>query len=135
VLDCFSRNIVGWSIKDTLHSDLCIEALEMALARRRPKVPLLHHSDRGSQSVGRPYHDKLAEFDLQCSMSRVGNCWDNAFMERAWASLKTELVKALLEPPGIPAAQNISNRPGSRAPKTSKNRGATVNSYRCCVAG
>ena len=92
VLDCFSRKIVGWSIKDTLHSDLCVEALEMALARRRPAPGLLHHSDRGCQYAGRQYQDKLAEFDLQCSMSRVGNCWDNAVMESVWASLKTELV-------------------------------------------
>lgn len=92
VLDLFSRKIVGWSIKDTLHSDLCIEALEMALARRRPKEQLLHHSDRGSQYAGRRYQDKLGEFDLRCSMSRVGNCWDNAVMESVWASLKTELI-------------------------------------------
>ena len=92
VLDLFSRKIVGWRIKDTLHSDLCVEALEMALVSRRPGKQLLHHSDRGSQYAGKQYQDKLAEFDLVCSMSRVGNCWDNAVMESVWASLKTELV-------------------------------------------
>ena len=92
VIDLFSRKIIGWSMKETLHTDLCVEALEMALAQRRPKHPLLHHSDRGSQYAGKPYQDKLTEFTLQCSMSRVGNCWDNAAVESLWASLKNELV-------------------------------------------
>jgi putative transposase len=92
VVDLFSRRIVGWSLKETLHSDLCIEALEMALAHRRPTQPLLHHSDRGCQYAGRPYQEKLIEFTLECSMSRVGNCWDNAVVESLWASLKNELV-------------------------------------------
>ena len=92
VVDLFSRKIIGWSMKDTLHSDLCVEALEMAIAGRKPKGPLLHHSDRGCQYAGRQYQDKLEEFTLQCSMSRVGNCWDNAVAESLWASLKNELV-------------------------------------------
>ena len=92
VVDLFSRKIVGWSIKDTLHTDLCVEALEMALADRRPEHPILHHSDRGCQYAGTQYQDKLAEFDIECSMSRVGNCWDNAVVESLWASLKNELV-------------------------------------------
>ena len=92
VVDLFSRKIVGWCMKDSLHSDLCVEALELALARRKPGKGLLHHSDRGSQYAGGQYQNKLGEFDLTCSMSRVGNCWDNAVMERVWASLKTELV-------------------------------------------
>ena len=92
VVDLFSRRIVGWSMKDTLHADLCIEALEMALLNRRPKHPVLHHSDRGCQYAARRYQDKLIEFSLECSMSRVGNCWDNAVVESLWASLKNELV-------------------------------------------
>jgi transposase InsO family protein len=92
VVDLFSRKIVGWSIKDSLHADLCVEALEMALAHRRPKHPVLHHSDRGCQYAGKQYQDKLYEFTLECSMSRVGNCWDNAVVESLWASLKNELV-------------------------------------------
>lgn len=92
VVDLFSRKVIGWSMKETLHADLCVEALEMALASRRPKHPLLHHSDRGCQYAGKQYQEKLGEFSLQCSMSRVGNCWDNAVVERLWASLKTELV-------------------------------------------
>ena len=79
-------------MKDTLHTDLCVEALEMALASRRPRRPLLHHSDRGCQYAGKQYQQKLSQFSLECSMSRVGNCWDNAVVESLWASLKNELV-------------------------------------------
>ncbi len=92
IVDLFSRKIVGWSMKDTLHTDLCVEALEMALASRQPRFPLLHHSDRGCQYASREYQDTLAAFTLDCSMSRVGNCWDNAVVESLWASLKNELV-------------------------------------------
>jgi len=92
IVDLFSRRIVGWSMKDTLHTDLCVEALEMALVNRQPTHPLLHHSDRGCQYAGHQYQDKLTEFTLECSMSRVGNCWDNAVVESLWASLKNELV-------------------------------------------
>ena len=92
VVDLFSRKVVGWCMKDTLHADLCVEALEMALAGRRPRRPLLHHSDRGCQYAGKQYQAKLAEFKLTCSMSRVGDCWDNAVVESLWASLKNELV-------------------------------------------
>ena len=92
VVDLFSRKIIGWSMKETLHTDLCVEALEMALASRRPKHPLLHHSDRGCQYASSQYQDKLTEFGLRCSMSGVGNCWDNAVVESLWASLKNELV-------------------------------------------
>ena len=88
----FSRKIIGWCMKDTLHADLCVEALEMALVNRRPKHPVLHHSDRGCQYAGKQYQDKLIEFSLECSMSGVGNCWDNAVVESLWASLKNELV-------------------------------------------
>ena len=92
IVDLFSRKIIGWCMKDTLHTDLCVEALEMALASRRPRRPLLHHSDRGCQYAGKQYQQKLSQFSLECSMSRVGNCWDNAVVESLWASLKNELV-------------------------------------------
>ena len=92
IVDLFSRKIIGWCMKETLHTDLCVEALEMALASRRPRRPLLHHSDRGCQYAGKQYQEKLSQFSLECSMSRVGNCWDNAVVESLWASLKNELV-------------------------------------------
>jgi transposase InsO family protein len=81
VVDLFSRKIVGWSMKDTLHTDLCVEALEMALAARRPGKGLLHHSDQGSHYCSEPYQTQLNNFKITCSMSRVGNCWDNAPVE------------------------------------------------------
>lgn len=92
VVDLFSRKIVGWSMKDTLHSDLCVEALEMALAQRMPGEGLLHHSDQGSQYCSEQYQTQLKNFKITCSMSRVGNCWDNAVVESLWASLKRELI-------------------------------------------
>jgi len=92
VVDLFSRRIVGFSMKDTLHTDLCVEALEMALAQRRPAKGLLHHSDRGCQYASQQYQQQLSHFEINCSMSRVGNCWDNAVVESLWASLKCELV-------------------------------------------
>jgi len=64
----------------------------MAMLRRKPARKVLHHSDRGSQYAGDDYQSNLTAFGLTCSMSRVGNCWDNAVMERVWAALKTELV-------------------------------------------
>ena len=92
VVDLFSRKIVGWAMKDTLHADLCAPALERALVNRRPKHPVLHHSDRGCQYAGQQYQDKLTEFGLECGMSRVGNRRDNAGVESLWASLKNERV-------------------------------------------
>jgi putative transposase len=92
VVDLYSRKVVGWAVKDTLHADLCVEALEMALADRRPGGPLLHHSDRGCQYAGRQYQAKLGAHALECSTSGVGDCWDNAVVESLWASLKNELV-------------------------------------------
>jgi transposase InsO family protein len=93
VVDLFSRKIVGWSMKDTLHTDLCVEALEMALAARRPGKGLLHHSDQGSHYCSEPYQTQLNNFKITCSMSRVGNCWDNAPVESlSLSSLKCELV-------------------------------------------
>jgi putative transposase len=92
VVDLYSRRVVGWCMKETLQADLCVEALEMALARRRPGAGLLHHSDRGCQYASGAYQDKLEAFGLRCSMSGAGNCWDNAVVESLWASLKAELI-------------------------------------------
>jgi transposase InsO family protein len=96
VLDVFSRKIVGWSIGDSLDRSLCIDALKSALNGRR-KMPgglsgLLHHSDRGSQYASADYQQLLKAWDITVSMSRVGNCWDNAMMESFFGSFKTELI-------------------------------------------
>ena len=92
VLDLFSRKIVGWSMADHLRAELVGDALEMALAGRRPLAGLLHHSDRGVQYACDDYRGLLDRHELQVSMSGKGNCYDNAVMESFWSTLKTELV-------------------------------------------
>ena len=92
VLDLFSRRVVGWSMRETLHRALVIDALEMALAARRPVAGLLCHSDRGSQYASGEYQQVLERSGCTGSMSRRGNCWDNAVVESFFATLKCELV-------------------------------------------
>ena len=92
VEDLFSRMVVGWSMDQTMESRLVVDALEMALARRRPGAGLLAHSDRGSQYASEHYQRVLSAEGIVCSMSEVGQCWDNAPMESFFASLKKELV-------------------------------------------
>ncbi|WP_175154099.1 IS3 family transposase, partial [Paraburkholderia ultramafica] len=78
VLDLFNREVVGWSIKPRMTADLVTDALTMAWFRRKPEPGALHHSDRGSQYASHDFQRKLAEYGMRCSMSRKGNCWDNA---------------------------------------------------------
>ncbi len=95
VEDLFSRMVVGWSMAETMTSRLVVDALEMALARRlslRGSSALVAHSDRGSQYASEHYQRILSEEGITCSMSEVGQCWDNAPMESFFASLKKELV-------------------------------------------
>lgn len=92
VLDLYSRKIVGWSMAGHLRTELVAEALKMAVVRRKPAAGLLHHSDRGVQYASSGYQDLLAQSGCVCSMSRSGNCYDNAAMESFWGTLKTELV-------------------------------------------
>ena len=92
VEDVFSRRIVGWSMAATMESRLVVDALAMAVAGRRPGTGLLAHSDRGSQYASEHYQRLLASHGITCSMSRRGDCWDNATMESFFASLKKELV-------------------------------------------
>jgi len=92
VMDLCSRKIVGWSMADHLRTELCTDALEMALRSRRPGKDLLHHSDRGVQYASADYQQVLRAHDVTVSMSRVGDCYDNAAMESFWGTFKTELV-------------------------------------------
>ena len=92
VEDLYSRQIVGWSMGEHLGSRLVVDALEMAVARRLPGEGLVAHSDRGSQYASAHYQRLLERHGIACSMSRRGNCWDNAPMESFFASLKKELV-------------------------------------------
>lgn len=92
VIDLYSRRIVGWSMSDDMKAASVAEALSMALMRRRPGVDLLHHSDRGVQYACQLYRTLLAEHEIECSMSRPGNCYDNAVVESFFGTLKSELV-------------------------------------------
>ena len=93
VIDLYSRRVVGWSMNQNLKSDGVIDALSMALARRRPKRGrLLHHSDRGCQYACDRYRELLDEHDVTVSMSRPGNCYDNAVAESFIGTLKNECV-------------------------------------------
>jgi transposase InsO family protein len=92
VLDLFSRRIVGWAMADTLESDLVERAFAMAVQRRKPHAALLHHSDRGSQYAAYSYRQLLEKYPVRVSMSRRGNCYDNAPMESFFSSLKCEQV-------------------------------------------
>lgn len=92
VLDLFSRRIVGWHLDDTLETSLALEALRMALGRRQPPAGLLHHSDRGCQYASVDYQAVLTAHHLAVSMSRTGNCYDNAPMESFFGTLKSELI-------------------------------------------
>jgi len=90
VLDLYSRRIVGWAIERHMRKELINDALHMALGRRRPGDGLMHHSDRGSQYASADYQAALKSAGIIVSMSRSGNCWDNAVMERFFGSLKSE---------------------------------------------
>lgn len=92
VLDLFSRRVLGWAMSPLLDAPLVIAALRMALAQRQPSKPLILHSDRGSQFASAAYRHLLAQHGLVASMARKGNCYDNAFIESFWSSLKYELV-------------------------------------------
>jgi transposase InsO family protein len=92
VLDLYSRRIVGWAMSDSLQRQVVIDALQMALTARRPAPGLLHHSDRGSQYASHDYQALLTRAHMVGSMSRKGNCYDNAAVESFFGTLKTELV-------------------------------------------
>jgi putative transposase len=92
VIDLFSRRVVGWAVADHLRTELCLDALKMAMGRRLPEAGLVHHSDRGCQYASVDYRRELARRGVTCSMSRKGNCWDNAVVESFFSGLKTEFI-------------------------------------------
>lgn len=93
VLDLFSRRIVGWAMDSRMKTEsLTLRALDMALFGRKPDRGLMHHSDRGSQYTDRLYRNALEDRGIVCSMSRRGNCWDNAVIESFFATLKLDLI-------------------------------------------
>ena len=92
VMDCYSRRIVGWAIADHLRAELVVDALEMAVARRRPDPGLVHHSDQGSQYTSLVFTRRCASVGIDVSMGSRGDCFDNAVLESFHASLKKDLV-------------------------------------------
>jgi putative transposase len=90
VMDLFSRRIVGWSMSSQMTAQLVTDAMLMAIWRRGPMQALLHHSDQGSQYTSEQFQTLLREHGVRCSMSRSGDCWDNAAMESFFSTLKTE---------------------------------------------
>lgn len=92
LLDLFNREVVGWSASSRMSRQLAIEALQMALGRRKPGKHLLHHSDRGSQYASADYQKIIKDHKMICSMSRKGNCYDNAVAESFFGRLKAEWV-------------------------------------------
>lgn len=91
ILDLYSRFVVGWAVSAVNDRHLTIKALEMALKRRCPGVGLLHHSDQGSTYASEDYQDVLLAYSITCSMSRRGNCYDNAVMEAFFSTVKSEI--------------------------------------------
>ncbi|HEX7819712.1 MAG TPA: IS3 family transposase, partial [Sphingobium sp.] len=87
-----SRRVVGWSMSDSMTAQLVTDALMMAIWRRGKPDALLHHSDQGSQYTSEQFQRLMADNGVTCSMSRSGNCWDNAVMESFFSSLKTERI-------------------------------------------
>jgi len=94
IMDLYSRQIVGWAMDKRMKKDLALNALSMAYWQRKPVKGLLHHSDRGSQYACNEYRNQLELFGMTASMSRKGNCWDNAPTERFFRSLKSERLTA-----------------------------------------
>jgi transposase InsO family protein len=92
VIDLASRRCVGWAMHDSLEGELALRALRMALETRQPGLGLIHHSDRGSQYAAKEYRSELASHGILASMSRKGDCYDNAVAERFFATIEFELI-------------------------------------------
>jgi transposase InsO family protein len=92
IVDLYSRQVVGWAMSRRIDGQLTLSALRQAIARRHPDRGLLHHSDQGRQYAAGDYRDLLADHGMVASMSRIGDCWDNAVMESFFGTLKTEMV-------------------------------------------
>jgi putative transposase len=92
ILDMHTRKLVGWSMRDTLHAQIALGALTMAVERQKPAPGRIHHSDRGIQYSAAAYRSALAQSGITPSMSRKGDCWDHAPMESFFHTLKTEQV-------------------------------------------
>ena len=92
IIDLHSRKIVGWAMSNRMKSSLVEQALSMAYWHRKPSEGLIHHSDCGSQYAGKEYQKLLNSYGMVCSMSRKGDCWDNAVVESFFHTIKTERI-------------------------------------------
>jgi putative transposase len=92
VLDLFTRKIVGWKLADRMTAELVLDALDQAYASQQPPKGLIHHSDRGSQYASETYREQLEKYHMKASMSRKGNCYDNACIESFHSVLKKEFI-------------------------------------------
>ena len=126
VLDRCTRRCIGWAMGDTLATTLPLAALEMALKQRQPPADLVHHSDRGVQYASAAYRQRLAQASVIPSMSRPGNCYDNAAMESFWSSLKRNWSTAVSlqrgpkpAPPSLNGSKCFTTGSGSTAPSVS----------------
>ena len=93
LVDLYARRVVGWSMSSRINQPLIMNALDMAIQRRQPRPGLIHHSDQGALYSGHAYRDYLARRQITPSMSRKGNCWDNAVAESFFSTLKNELIR------------------------------------------
>lgn len=109
VIDLHHRKVVGWSMSSRMKADLVCDALKMAIWKERPKSDLIHHSDRGSQYASKKFRKLLNTYKIKGSMSRKGDCWDNAVAESFFASLKTERVNWRHYQTRLEAQQDILN--------------------------
>ena len=107
IVDLYSRAVVGWAMSETIDRNLCLSALAMAVMARQPKPGLVHHSDRGSQYASADYRRALDDNKMICSMSRKGDCWDNAVAESFWSTIKAELIHGVDFPTRTAAQQAI----------------------------
>ena len=108
-MDLYSRKVVGWSMSSRMKAKLVCDALRMAIWQRRPKAGLIHHSDRGSQYASNAFRGLLKAHQFKGSMSRKGDCWDNAVVESFFGSLKQERVQWRYYQSRYEAQQDILN--------------------------
>ena len=106
VIDLYSRKVVGWALEDHMRKELCLRALGSAVALRQPPAGLIHHTDRGSQYTSDAYRAALDAIGAVVSMSRKGNCWDNAVSESFFGTLEQELVGQTDVPADLEEAQS-----------------------------
>ena len=146
ILDLYSRKFVGWAMSDSMAQDLTLEALQMALGWRDPPAGLTHHSDRGSQYAAGDYRKVLAARGITVSMSRKGDCWDNAPMESANGTVKVECAhgarfktraeaaQALVEYLGYYNTERLHSSLGYRSPSEFERRWRAENEQRGTIA-